>query len=278
MQTEQLRRITQGLINLSTLPTITAQLLELVGSEKDQREALEQIVFSDPILAARLLKMANARGEHITNIHAAINKLGFEQAKEICIEASISRIFELKDVQKFWDHCSAVGIAARIVAQKYKPDLTEDAHTAGLLHDIGKIILLQYTGAEFEQAIALSKSRSCDLYLAEMELLGEDHGQTGARLAEKWQLPRSIGEVMLYHHSFARAEINRPLVAAVSFADNLCRALNPGDGGNYAPPAFSEELAEELCSWGVNLDANALRPLMIKCIEELRKKGLTQYG
>ncbi|MCL2100867.1 MAG: HDOD domain-containing protein [Fibromonadales bacterium] len=283
MQTERLRRITKSLISLTTLPTQIAQLFELVD-EKDQREALERIVSSDPVLAARLLKMVNARGESVTGVHSAISKLGFEQTKDICMEASISRVFELKnsniDVQEFWDHGNAVGVAARIIAQEYKPDLAEDAHIAGLLHDIGKIILLQYEGAEFEKAIALSKSRSCELYLVEKELFGDDHGQVGARLAESWLLPRSIGEVIMYHHNFARAEINRPLVALVSFANILCRILStkPGISGNYAPPAFSEELAEELCSWGVNLDANALRPLMIKCIEELHKRGLAQYG
>jgi len=276
-----IRKITQSLISLPTLPTVAAQLFEL-DDEKYQGEALEQIISGDPVLAARLLKMINAKGEAVTGIHSAISKLGFEQAKDISMEASMSRVFELKnskvDLQKFWDHCSAVGIVARIIAQEYEPNLATDAFTAGLVHDIGKNVLLQYMASEFEQAIALSKNRPCELHLAEKELLGLDHGQIGALLAENWQLPRSISEVIQYHHDLSRAQINKPLVALVSFADILCRILNAGDGGNYAPPVFNAELAQELGKWRINLELNALQPLMLLCIDELNKRNLTQYG
>jgi len=276
-----IRKITQSLISLPTLPTVAAQLFEL-DDEKYQREALEQIISGDPVLTARLLKMINAKGEAVTGIHSAISKLGFEQAKDISMEASMSRVFELKnskvDLQKFWDHCSAVGIVARIIAQEYEPNLAADAFTAGLVHDIGKNVLLQYMGSEFEQAITLSKNRPCELHLVEKELMGLDHGQIGALLAENWQLPRSISEVIQYHHDLSRAQINKPLVALVSFADILCRILNAGDGGNYAPPVFNAELAQELGKWRINLELNALQPLMLLCIDELDKRNLTQYG
>jgi putative nucleotidyltransferase with HDIG domain len=277
-----IRKITQSLISLPTLPTVAAQLFELVDDEKYQGEALEQIISGDPVLTARLLKMINTRGESVTGIHSAISKLGFEQAKDISMEASMSRVFELKnskvDLQKFWDHCSAVGIVARIVAQEYEPNLAADAFTAGLVHDIGKNVLLQYMGNEFEQAITLSKNRPCELYLAEKELLGLDHGQIGALLAENWQLPRSISEVIQYHHDLSRAEINKPLVALVSFADILCRILNAGDGGNHAPPVFNAELVQELSKWRIDLELKDLQPLMLLCIDELNKRNLTQYG
>jgi len=276
-----IKRITQSLISLPTLPTVVAQLFELVDDEKVERKALEQIVSSDPVLAARLLKTTNAGGESVTGIHSAISKLGYEQVKDMSLEISMSRAFELKnsviDLQKFWDHCTAVGIVARIVASEYEPDLANDAFTAGLLHDIGKIVLLQYMNKEFEQTISMSKTRSCELYLAEKELLGVDHGQIGSWLAENWRLPRAINEVMQYHHNLERAEINRPLVTLVSFADVLCRIIGAGDGGNYAPPVFSPELASELAKWRINLEMSALQPLMLMCIEELNKRNLTQY-
>jgi len=277
-----IKKITRRIITLPTLPTVAAQLFELVDDEKYERKALEQIVSSDPVLAARLLKTTNAGGESVTGIHSAISKLGFEQVKDMSLEISMSRAFELKnpamDLQKFWDHCSAVGIVARIVAGEYEPDLAGDAGTAGLLHDIGKIVLLQYKNKEFEQAINLSKSRACELYLAEKELLGEEHGEIGFSLAENWRLPSAIGEVMQYHHDLAKAQINKPLVTIVSFADVLCRILGAGDGGNYAPPVFTPELASELGKWNINLELSALQPLMFLCIEELNKRNLTQYG
>jgi len=276
-----IKRITQSLISLPTLPTVAAQLFELVDDERGERMALEQIVSSDPVLTARLLKTTNAGGESVTGIHSAISKLGYEQVKDMSLEISMSRAFELKnaavDLQKFWDHCSAVGIVARITAQEYEPDLASEAFTAGLLHDIGKIVLLQYMNKEFEETINLSKSHSCELYLAEKELLGVDHGQIGSWLAENWRLPRTISEVMQYHHDLERAQINKPLVTIVSFADVLSRILGAGDGGNYAPPVFTPILESEMSKWHINLELKALQPLMLLCIEELNKRNLTQY-
>ncbi|MDR1811676.1 MAG: HDOD domain-containing protein [Candidatus Fibromonas sp.] len=279
MQTESVKKITQRLMTMSTLPTIAAQLLEVANDEKFDKESLERIISGDPVLAARLLKMTNANGELVTGIHSAINKLGFEQVKDICMEVSLSRVFELKnsgvDLQKFWEHCHAVGIVARIVASEYKFGLKDDeVFTAGLLHDFGKIVFLHYKSGEFEQAINLSKSRSCELYLAEREFLNVDHGQTGAELARKWLLPSSIAEVMQYHHDLAGAKVNRPLVALVSFADILCRIFGAGESGNHAPPTFTDELASELAKWGIDLELNALQPLMTICIDELDKRGL----
>lgn len=280
--TEYIKKVTQKLRFLPTLPTVAAQLFELGDSESDEIESLERIASGDPILAARLLQRINSNGESVTGIHSAINKLSFERAKEICMEESMSRAFEFKnssiDLQKFWDHSSAVGIVSRIIAQEYEPSLATDAFTAGLLHDIGKNVLLQHSGDDFERAIALSKSRRCELYLAERELLDIDHGQIGALLAESWQLPSSINEVMQYHHDLSKAEVNRPLVALVAFADILCRILNAGDGGNYAPPTFTPELAQELCRWKINPELNALQPLMFMCMKELDKRNITKYG
>ncbi|GHV17614.1 HD family phosphohydrolase [Fibrobacterales bacterium] len=299
MRTEYIKKVTQSLISLPTLPTVAAQLFELTDNVSERGE-LEQIISSDPVLTARLLKMTNSRGESVTGIHTAITKLGVEQVRDISLEASMSNVFALKnatvDLQKFWDHCSAVGIAARTIAQEYEPSLSTDAFTAGLLHDIGKVVLLQYMGREFEQAIEKSRLEKRDLFSVEKEMLGVDHGQIGAWLAENWQLPRSIQEVMQYHHDLSRCETkyplpppmppsglaggfsNRPLVALVAFADILCRILKAGDGGNYAPPEFSEALENELAKWKIDLDINALQPILLLCIDELNKRGITNYG
>jgi putative nucleotidyltransferase with HDIG domain len=271
-------------MSLPVLPTVAAQLLELMDNEKNQEHILEHLVSNDPVLASRLLKMINAKGESVTSIHSAIGKLGIETVRDISMEASIasmSRGSEFKnakvDMLKLGDHCSAVGIVARIIAVEYEPNLATDAFTAGLLHDIGKYISLWQMSKEFEQAIELSKSSKCELHIAEKKFMSTDHGQIGALYAENQRFPRSIVEVIQYHHDLSRAQINRPLVAFVAFADVLCRILEAGNGLNYAPPAFSDELANELGKWRINLELNALQPLMFKCIEELNNRNLTQY-
>lgn len=281
---EYIKRITQSLLNLPTLPTVAARLLELVGDAEFDENALAAIISEDPVLAARLLRMCHATsGQPVTGIRAAIRSLGYEQVRDISLEASMVHVFSAArpvggfDLQRFWDHCTAVGVVARMLALKLFPEMASEAFTAGLLHDIGKVILLQYLDSDFAQALAQSRSRGMELWESEREVLGVDHGQIGAWLAEHWRLPRSLQEVMQYHHDLGRAQINRDLVALVTFADLLCRILKAGDGGNCAAPVFSPALATHMAAWGLPPRQESLQPLLLEIMAELNRRHLTHY-
>ncbi len=281
---EYIKRITQSLLNLPTLPTVAARLLDLVGDAQVNERALVDIVSEDPVLAARLLRMCHAgSGQAITGIGAAIRALGYEQVRDISLEASMAHMFSAArtvrgfDLQRFWDHCSSVGVVARFLAQRLFPEMASEAFTAGLLHDIGKVVLLQYLEEDFGAAIALGQNRGVELWEAERELLGVDHGQIGAWLAEHWRLPRSMQEVMQYHHDLARAQIDRELVALVACADLLCRILKAGDSGNNAVPAFTPALAGHMQAWGIPPRMESLQPLLLQLMQELNARNLTHY-
>ena len=143
-----IKRITQSLLNLPTLPTVAARLLELVGDPQVNESALVEIISEDPVLAARLLRMCHASsGQPVTGIRDAIRALGFEQVRDISLEASMAHVFSGArtvggfDLQGFWDHCSAVGVVSRHLAQKLFPEMAGEAFMAGLLHDIGQVVL-----------------------------------------------------------------------------------------------------------------------------------------
>jgi putative nucleotidyltransferase with HDIG domain len=279
-----IKRVTQSLLNLPTLPTVAARLLELVGDADVDENALAAVISEDPVLAARLLRMCHASsGQPVTGIRQAIRMLGYGQVRDISLEASMVHVFSAArtvggfDLQRFWDHCSSVGAVARLLAQKIFPDMAGEAFMAGLLHDIGKVVLLQYLEEDFAQALALGRSRGIELAEAEREVLGVDHGQIGAWLAEHWRLPRSLQEAMQYHHDLGRAEINRDLVALVTFADLLCRILHAGDGGNAAAPVFTPVLVAHLNAWGMSPRMDSLQPLLLEIMQELNRRNLTHY-
>ncbi len=282
---EYIKRITQSLLNLPTLPTVAARMLELVGDAEVDGNALANVISEDPVLAARLLKLCQSNsGRAPTDIRDAIRTLGYEQVRDISLEASMVHVFSAArtvggfDLQRFWDHCSATGVVARHLALKLFPEMASDAFTAGLLHDIGKVVLLQYLEEDFAQAIALGRSRGIDLSEAERELIGVDHGQIGSWLAEHWRLPRSLQEVMQYHHDLGRAAIEKDLVALVAFADLLCRILHAGDSGNAAPPVFTPALAKHLNAWGMAPNMESLQPLLLELMVELNRRNLTHYN
>jgi HD-like signal output (HDOD) protein len=123
--------------------------------------------------------------------------------------------------------------------------------------------------ADFARALQQSREGRSELWEAEREILGVDHGQIGAWLAEHWQLPRGVQETMQYHHHLDRAQIQPELVATVALADLMTRILKSGDGGNSAPPVFTPALAGYLNLWGLEATAESLKPLLVDAMREL---------
>ena len=277
-----LQRISQSLLNLPTLPTLAARLLELVDNPTTNASTLAQFVSQDQVITARLLKMSNSSyyglGREITSVHQAVVMLGFDMVREISLGVSVINAFrsakglEGFDISGFWDHSSAVGLVARKIARGWLPELSSEAFTAGLLHDIGKVVLIQYLPEEFAQTLAIAKQEQRNLWEVERELFGTDHGQIGSWLANRWKLPKTLRAAMEFHHHLENAPVEaRNLVGVVQLADLLCRLLKAGDGGNPAPPSISPELNDLLCSWGMKPTMEGLRPLLAELVMELEQ-------
>ncbi|NLB63674.1 MAG: HDOD domain-containing protein [Fibrobacter sp.] len=286
---QYLKRISESLLNLPTLPTLAARLIDLVDHPNTNAATLARFVRQDQVITARLLKMCNSAyyglGREITSVHQAVILLGFDMVKEISLGVSVINAFRTKsgfagfDITGFWDHSSAVGMVARKLAQGWHPTLASEAFTAGLLHDIGKVILIQYMSEEFAEVVKRAKENNSELYLEEREEFGTDHGQIGAWLASKWKLPQSLRDVMLFHHNLGACPAeNKNLVALVYLADVLCRLLKAGDGGNPATPKIDKDLYPILRSWGVEPTLEAFKPLLEDLSEELESVGEVRSG
>jgi len=279
---DHLRRISQSLLNLPTLPTLAARLLELVDNPNTNAGTLAQFVSQDQVITARLLKMSNSAyyglGREITSVHQAVVMLGFDMVREISLGVSVINAFrsakglEGFDIAGFWDHSSAVGLVARKIAKGWLPSMASEAFTAGLLHDIGKVVLIQYLPDEFVQTIAQAKEQERSLFEVEREIFGTDHGQIGAWLATRWKLPKALRDTMEFHHELSKApEDSRNLVAVVQLADMLCRLLKVGNGGNPAPPFIQKDLHDTLIGWGMQPTIEGLRPLLTELVDELEQ-------
>lgn len=279
---ESLKRISQSLLNLPTLPTLAAGLLDLVDHPKTSAQSLSQYISQDQVLTARLLKMSNSayygQGREITSVHQAVILLGFDMVREISLGVSVLNAFKSAqgldgfDISSFWDHCSAVALVARKIAKGWIPHMASEAFTAGLLHDIGKVVLIQYLPDEFARCLVVAKTEQRNLFEVEREIFGTDHGQIGSWLAQKWKLPHALHEVMEFHHEVNRSSMeHRDLVAVVQLADVLCRLLKAGNGGNPAPPVLSVELQEVLTSWGLIATLEGLRPLLLDIRADLQQ-------
>ena len=279
---EHLRRISQSLLNLPTLPTLAARLLDLVDNPATNASTLAQFMSQDQVITARLLKMCNSAyyglGREVTSVHQSVVMLGFDMVREIALGVSVINAFKSArglegfDISGFWDHSSAVGLVARRVAKGWQPALVSEAFTAGLLHDIGKVVLIQYLPDEFAETLATAKAQGRNLFEVEREVFGTDHGQIGSWLAERWKLPKTLCDAMAFHHDLDRApEESRNLVGIVQLADLLSRLLKAGNGGNPGTPLILRDLSELLLSWGLQPTMEGMKPLLANLVEELQQ-------
>lgn len=249
----RIKKITESIIGLPTLPTVVSKMIQLIDNPKTSAASLAKLISTDQALTARILKLANSAyygfPREISTVNMAIVVLGFNTVKDMGLSLSVFDAFKnLKDtenfdVARFWEHSVACGIASRMLSRNYRTRYAGEAFVAGLLHDIGKVILNQYFHDEFIEIIKSAASGK-SFEVSEMEIIGTGHAQIGAWLAEKWNLPDIISESILYHHNPWNAPKEKLFVATITLADYLCHSSDFSYSGRSFPPQLQTEIWE----------------------------------
>lgn len=247
---ERLKRITQTIINLPTLPTIVAKMLEIIDDPRSSARSLTRLINTDQVLTARILKLANSSfygfPNPISTINLAVVVLGFETIKNLGLSVSVISRFaqarkdgELLDYTRFWEHCVGVGVASRMLARMHGLRAIEsEAFVAGLIHDIGKVILSQYQTERYSECLRIAREEEMLLARAEERVFEASHAEVGSWLARKWNLPETLVEAIYLHHVPLAAKLRPELCAIVHFGDILARAARIGSGGDSLIPPF----------------------------------------
>jgi len=180
----------------------------------------------------------------------AVVVLGFDVMKDLVIGVSVIESFskeadEYFDVVRFWEHSIGCGVAARMLARRHGYRVSGEAFTAGLLHDLGKLVMREHLRAEFLEV--LEKVQQGGTFLeAEQELLGVTHAEIGAWLAERWNFPAVLQEAILCHHEPGGAKREPMLSAVVHFADVVCKHMGVGFSGDTVKPVLDDGVYEVL--------------------------------
>ena len=242
---------------IATLPEVTAQIIRTVEDPRSSAQQLHKIVSHDPALVSRILKVANSAfyglPGQIASVERAIVLLGLNGVKNIAVAASLGQLFRgaaLCDgfaARDLWTHCIAVAVAARDLARGMKWNCADEAFLAGLLHDIGVLVSLQLYPDKLRavcEAAKLGQTPFCEL---ERQMIGIDHQQLGAALAEHWKVPRPCQMVTGHHHQpTTLAEQGRQLVAAVYVADTLCCQTKHGFNLTALQQPLTDQMLSEL--------------------------------
>lgn len=277
----RIKRITESIIGLPTLPTVVSKMIELVDSPKTSATSLANLISTDQTITARILKMANSAyygfSREVSTVNTAIVVMGFNSVKEMGLSLSVFDVFkDLSDtrhfdIAKYWEHSIGCGIGAKMMANRYQHAIVGEAFVAGLLHDIGKVILNQYLHTEFCEIMARVADRGEELGEVEMDMLGTRHGEIGGWLADKWRLPVMISESIRLHHFPWEADKAPAMVALVSLANYLCHRTHIGSSGRRDVPELDERVWETLQEHNVGLEAGDMEYLEEELLMEFDK-------
>ena len=223
-------QLTDRLLSIKDLPTFPTTALEVMrlASDSDSSAAeLAKIISKDPPLATKILRVANSPyygfAKKISTIEWAIVALGFESLRETILSLTLIDLFRgsaMKnfDPRKFWKHSIDTASAGRSLAREIRYRIPGEAYAAGLLHDIGTLVLYRYFQEDFEEINRLVSEESMQPSQAELVVTGTTHGEIGAWLASKWSFPGYLVEAIQFHHTPAYAEINPELTAITHVA------------------------------------------------------------
>jgi putative nucleotidyltransferase with HDIG domain len=238
--------------NISALPTVPGSLKRLSAVIEKPRLTLAEIsafISNDPALTVKVLKMVNSAiygfPGKIASVSHATMLLGVNVIKGLLLGVSVFELMQ-KTMNGLYEHSLACAIASRVIAQKKGLREPEEISIAGLLHDIGKVILMLEFQKEYEAAMDEAHTKSFSIFEVEKAQFGVTHANVGSWLAEKWHFPRSLIEVIEFHHRPALSKSVPLETSIVHMADILVRARGFGFAGENLVPEVSPAAFEQL--------------------------------
>lgn len=246
--TEFEERLDFLIVHIDQLPTLPQILWEIIAQLHDSQNAaadLAAAIEEDPALTINVLHRANSAyygfAERFVSVKDAVVALGRREVERLVAATLVIDTFGVSgpnpsmNYQAFWIHSLQTAAAAEFISMHHftiSPFIPSEAYLAGLLHDIGKLILSQFFVDDWDAVCAYVAKNNCSVAAAERTVLGQDHGEIAARLMEIWSFPESIIEGTRAHHG--ATAITKPdgefvpHADIIALADDVCRAFDAG--------------------------------------------------
>lgn len=225
------------------LPPLPGTAVKLMGVINDPRSTVEDIVETikyDQAVTGEVLRLCNSAyfglSRTITSLQDAMLCLGTVKILQLVMSVHTNSMLSCAqsgyglEPGILWKHSVAVALASSTVAQRVKNSNASLVFTAGLLHDIGKVVLNEYVAEEFGKIVHLVSEQGLSFSEAEHQVLGFSHEEIGAKVAEKWKLPAPIVHCIRWHHDPGHLDPFDPLVDVVHLANCTCLLMGIGLG------------------------------------------------
>jgi len=252
---ENLEDIILKTCDLPVLPATAQKLMSLMADPNANVDKLRKIVMTDPGMTAKILKIANSAfyGGYrtIQNLSQAIMRLGFRAVENIVMAGSMKGVYKRFGLTEklLWEQSIGAAVIAHMIARRNSPSEAEDAFVAGLLHDVGNVILNNEHPDKFSEVMEKVYNDGVSYAAAEMEIFGFSHREVGALVVRKWSFPETMEMMLRHFDDVEKLSYNQSLydvAKIVNVADRICMKFGIGWRSPQADAISDEEFSEVL--------------------------------
>jgi putative nucleotidyltransferase with HDIG domain len=239
---------------ITAMPGAAQKAFALASNPKAEARDFVDVIESDEALSARVIKIANSvffdRGQKSSSIDEAVVVIGLNELRNLLNANALADIFKTSNPARaqLWAHDIAVALSARQLAQRFLPRNADSAFLAGLMHDIGKLLLIQRCPEEYSKILAKVEQEDSDFISAEAEIFPFDHCEVGQLIAEKWSFSEELTKVISLHHqvNFDVESKNMGLLEIVSAANIISHSLGLGFSPKFSRLRIKNQAKLEL--------------------------------
>lgn len=258
-----------------SLPLIHERLTQAINNPRASISDITVIISEDQGLCFRILKLANSPmfGYHknIDTITKAATIIGTQQLRDLSMAVSVINVFkdipeDIMNMTAFWKHSISTGIMARTIASYRRETNVERFFVAGILHDIGQLILSTSIPILLREMIEQCRESDRLLFQVQRSELGFDHADVGGELLKKWKIPVIISEPVSCHHDPSHAAVYPQEAALLHIADLFAHAIQAGTSGETCIPELNEAAWECL-----DIPENAIAGIIQQADDQIEK-------
>ncbi len=252
MITSKLDQILENVDQLRPMPTSVTRVLRAMDDPTVSGGMIADLIGLDQALSAAVLQMANSIGLGYDTSCAALNeavmRLGFRRIKTILFGASSAGPLSKRlngyrlGAGELWNHSVATAVTAQWLSQTFRYPNPEEAYVAGLLHDIGKLVLDQFVLDDYGKIVEMMQTQKMPLWEVEEQSLGIHHAEVGSLMAKKWHFPMVLVDAIQYHHAPSLAQGKPELPAIINIANSFTSQREMGLADLYSSVVHPETL------------------------------------
>ncbi len=255
MDMNQVRRTLEGVTDLPTLPTVYSKVAALVNDPRTTAAQVAKVVETDQAISSKVLRLVNSSffgfSRRISSIQQAVVLLGYNTIRNTVLSVSIVKVFgenasNLFDLKGFWKHSIGTALLAKLLDRHLNLEQGEESFAAGVLHDLGKLVLSKYFPEELDSALQVAQQEQIPLFEAERKVMGVSHAEVGEYLADRWNLPYGLVESIALHHSPGVLRSNPKLVSLIHVSNIFAREMQLGFNGDFEIPEVDPVVYDEL--------------------------------